>query len=262
MLTIVISTMGSRIDNICLPKPNPSIHYLIVCQQDSETDFVDSVNNHLRDRSDLKILFSNTRGLSVSRNIGIKNVQNEYMYIADDDIVIDTKELLRGLEIIINQAIDVGTVMHAYSKSGFAKKYPRIIKKHNYRSIGSVSSIDLIIKTKSIVENKIQFNENFGLGTTRPSGEEYLFLADCLNKKLQVVFLPVLVSTHPEITSGQDFYSTVSKIKAKKEIIEIVFKRWSWLVRAIFWIKKLPIAMRGGNGWSFTYYLLLHRDNN
>ena len=82
------------------------------------------------------------------------------------------------------------------------KKYQNIIK-HNYRSIRSVNSVVIAFKRESIIKNNIQFDALFGLGANFETGEEYIFLRNCIQKNLTLLFYPKIILQHKSISSGK-----------------------------------------------------------
>ena len=61
----------------------------------------------------------------------------------------------------------------------------------------------IFIEVESIIENNIQFDTLFGLGATFETGEEYLFLRNCIEKDLTVLFCPKIILEHKSISSGK-----------------------------------------------------------
>ena len=155
------------------------------------------------DKKNIRIINSDTKGLSKSRNLAIKNSSKKYCLLADDDIIYKS-----GFYEIIEDAFeenlnsDVITFMMVDESGKHFKKYPNIIK-HNYRSIRSVNSVVIAFKRESIIKNNIQFDALFGLGATFNTGEEYIFLRNCIQKKLTVLFYPKIILQHKSISSGK-----------------------------------------------------------
>lgn len=207
VIEIAISTLNDGIFNI---KFKEGFNYLIVHQVTNNKDYssyIDSISNE-----SLKYINSNEAGLSKSRNLAIKNANADYIWIMDDDVTIldDAHEKI-NLLISEKQNCDMFILNHKPVKEN---KLSYI----NEYSAMSVSSIDMLIKKKSIVDNNIFFNEKFGLGTSLPSGEEYIFTIEMLRKKLTIIKTKDVFSFHPDISSGNDFYSSNNKLQAKLEI--------------------------------------------
>ena len=59
------------------------------------------------------------------------------------------------------------------------------------------------IKLKSIKDKNIKFDENFGLGGIYTSGEENIFLMDCINNGLKIIYIPITIAIHEKESSGR-----------------------------------------------------------
>lgn len=139
-------------------------------------------------------------GLSSSRNLAIKKSFGDICVIADDDIeyVENINEIIS--DVFENNKIDVATF--CFNNSLAQKKYHTIRKSHNKISILKVSSIEIAFKRSAVLSKNISFDESFGLGTANTSGEENIFLFDCLKNKLKTYFFPLFISSHNEISTG------------------------------------------------------------
>lgn len=252
IITLCISSYGERIKDVVLPSYNSSILYLIIHQGGSRIDELDFLN-----RSDVSFVSLHDLGLSRSRNAGLDRVTTKYAYIMDDDVSIDTAKVLNLVGLIEKDRADVGTCQHQYESGRYPVRYKSRSFVHNMLSIAKVSSIDICVKISAIDNCGIRFDQGFGLGTNLPSGEEYIFLADCLKKRLLVKYYPVLIGIHPDVTSGMDFFSSYDKTIAKREMFKHVFGWKAPLFIFGFWIKKALIVRRAGFFWEFTRAMLL-----
>jgi len=252
MITLCISTCGDRIKNIVLPEYNPSILYLIIHQGSDRVDDLTFLG-----RRDVSFFALSDRGLSRSRNAGLDRVVTKYAYIMDDDVSIDIAKVLDLVRLIEEDAADVGTCKHRYQGGAYPARYKDHSFVHNLLSIAKVSSIDICVKMSSLNFNAIRFNQDFGLGSDLPSGEEYIFLADCIKKGLLVKYYPVVIGVHPDVTSGMDFFSQYNKTRAKREMIKHVFGWKAPLFVFLFWFKKAYVVRGSGYFWKFTKAMLL-----
>ncbi|HHZ9146337.1 TPA: glycosyltransferase family A protein [Proteus mirabilis] len=209
-LEIIISTLLDGIFNI---KINNNFNYLIIHQ-------IPNKNNKKYEQfiknlpSNVRYISTNTVGLSKSRNIGLNNAQGEYIWIMDDDVII-LDSSLGEFDKMINtyQNIDMYVVRYTNKlpfEKGKGKGKEKVINRFTAMSI---SSINMIIRRKSL--GMIRFNECFGLGSTYPSGEEYIFSYEFLKHKKTIIKYNEFFSYHKEISSGHDFYSTENKLIAK-----------------------------------------------
>lgn len=236
-VTVLISTVGERINQIILPESCEDVLYVVVHQQPRSDIFFD--------RDDVVYIPSSDRGLSKSRNIALQNCFTKYGLICDDDVLIDVKELLSAVEFAEFHGSDIVTCRFAYS-DGNMKVYPENGFIHNIRSLTSVCSIEILVKAEVLHEGFIAFDEKFGLGTSLPSGEEYIFLSDALKAGLEIRHSSCVICVHPPVTSGMDFFTTKEKIKAKREMLCRVFGRGALLVMLVFFMKKFRVLLVSG----------------
>lgn len=233
IIDIAISTLNNGIENI---KINNDFNYIIIHQVNDRKDYSVSIEKLLS--YNVKYIRSDTIGLSKSRNIAIQNSEADFIWLMDDDVTIDNNAYMNILSLI-NSSHTFDMIVLSHTTIDEDKKNDVRIYSINKRKATSVSSIDMLIKRKSIIENEIFFNENFGLGTKYPSGEEYLFTIECLKRNLTVLKTTQVFSYHPPIASGIDFYSSENKLITKLKIFKISYGNLLGnLVYILFILKK------------------------
>lgn len=255
-VTVCISTSYDRLAKVVLPDFNSRVKYSIVYQPIGahlSQVFIDE----LLKREDVDFYIDDGAGLSRSRNLAIERVTTPYFIIMDDDVEIDVFNVIKLVERMSEDDCDIGTCIHLFEDNLSPKKYKSYSHSHNLFSVASVSSIDICCKTKSIARAGLRFDERFGLGTNLPSGEEYIFLTSALKGKLRVNFYPIPCSVHPAITSGADFFTEKQKIRAKREMLKVVFGYFSFGFIFLFWLKKSIYVARRGYFLKFTRYMLI-----
>ncbi|MEX9786623.1 glycosyltransferase family 2 protein [Providencia manganoxydans] len=201
---------------------HPDFSYILIHQINNKKDYSSVVHSL---KKNVKYYSSNEVGLSKSRNLAIEKSDAEYIWIMDDDVIIDN-DALSGLNRLINSDLnfDMMVLSHTFKCCG-SKSLSKMnkISKISKISAMSVSSIDMFIKRKSIVDKNLSFNENFGLGTKYPSGEEFIFTTQLLKSGLHVLKTNDIFSYHPPVASGNDFYSTPNKLKAKLKMFSVCY---------------------------------------
>lgn len=251
-VSIIISTYGSRIINIPFSKAISSVSCMVVHQKSTEI----KEDMCLVDDG-IKYLPISSIGLSKSRNAGLENCKTKFAYIMDDDVLFDKTEILKVTSVMEEDNVDVATCKFKFDDGSFPKKYSKKSFDHNIFTAAKVSSIEICVNVESLRSRGIRFDENFGLGTDLPSGEEYIFIADCISKGLKVRFYPILIGIHPNETSGMDFYTSHEKVLAKREMFKRIFGWRSFIFILAFWMKKLPTVLKEGYLISFTKTLIL-----
>lgn len=137
-----------------------------------------------------KLMSFKDKGLSKSRNLAIKNASSDICVLADDDV-----DYYENYEKIINDAYkkypDADII--AFYVNSLNKDRPITAQKegriHFLKSL-KISSIQITFKRNSIKEANISFDEHFGAGSgIFMSGEENIFLTDCLKKNLKIYYV-------------------------------------------------------------------------
>ena len=155
----------------------------------------------------INLINVNQIGLSKSRNLAIENAKAYICLLADDDIVYENNfESIILNAFNLNPSADIITFKMNDFKGNSFKDYP-IIKKHNKKSLSFVNSVVIAFRRNSIISNKVFFDENFGLGSTFQTADEYVFLRNALNLNLNIVFHNEVILSHPVDSSGKDVAS-------------------------------------------------------
>jgi len=173
----------------------------------------------------------------------------------DDDVEINSENISHLAEIARKQKADIA-LGHFRYENGRSSKQRETSGVVGLKFIFSVCSIEMCI-SRAAIESGITFDERFGLGTPNPSGEEFIFLKDAKQKSLSIHYYPVCIGTHPNITSGDDFFSTEDKIYAKRNMFDRAFPRTGSIFKLLFFIKKAPILIENKVLFRFFYKFML-----
>ncbi|MGH2105108.1 glycosyltransferase family A protein [Aerococcus urinaeequi] len=184
-IQVIISTMHNKKENLDVSvqeKPN-----LIVINQNP--NILDSAltEKKLENYSWIDI---DQKGLSKSRNLGIKKSYMELLYLSDDDIVLNSNFDEIVLEAFKNRP-DADII--AFQVSGIERKFKEYSDKpfkSSYLSSLKFSSVQLVYKKSFLIENNLLFDVNFGAGAVFKMGEENIFLFDCLKKNANIYYEP------------------------------------------------------------------------
>jgi len=229
-IEVLMSTMNKNYDTLFREVKTRKIK--------SDILIINQSNNQKRYfNSNIRIYNYNEKGLSKSRNRGLENANGEICVIADDDIIykesycdILKKSFEKNLDAdIITFQIETpdGNLFKNYSKKEFW---------HNKRTILKVSSIEIAFRRDSIIKNNIKFDERFGLGSKYITGEENIFLMDCLDKGLKIKYIPSPIVIHPYENSGRIF--SESLIFSKGAVFARLFKFNFIVLNFLFALKK------------------------
>lgn len=211
-IQILISTINSRVKNVedILLDKRDDLSYIIICQY--TTPDPPKIPIVLEDRGDVTIIFSKGKGLTKSRNIALKNISADIGIIADDDV----RYTNESIDIIKNTHTQNPEVSIALFKIDTKedREYKNYAKNEVIFSLNKFphwpSSIEITFKRKDI-QNKIWFDERFGLGTKFPGGEEKLFILDALKQSKIVKYFPYNIVHHPYESSGKKISGKFNK---------------------------------------------------
>ena len=147
-----------------------------------------------------------TCGLSNNRNHALKMATADICFIADDDVRYELSFIDEVVNIFNKKKkldVLVGKIQTNDSELPF-KRYSNTSYKLNIWNVGSVSSIEIVVRRKSIIEKGIFFDNRFGLnGLLYNKGEEVVFLSDCLKRKLDIKYEPIFLVKHPYYSTGK-----------------------------------------------------------
>lgn len=184
MLEVLVSCMNQLpetiIDRLKLQEYNTLI--INQCKVDTE-ELLELSPRH-------RMLITNTRGLSVSRNLGIQHSKADICVLSDDDEtfitgfdkkIVDAYSQLNNADII---AFDI--INHPCS----LKKRQRI----NRLSLYKIASCQITFRREKINEKGIRFDPLIGSGTGNGAGEENKFLQECVNSGLKIYYCPISIA--------------------------------------------------------------------
>lgn len=190
------------------------------------------------DYKTVRVINSFEKGLSKSRNLGIKNAVAKIVLIADDDV-----EFVEGFEKVIVDEFEINKNAHliSFNNIRIGEEKPRNNSKtgykHNFRTIKKVCSIEIAFRLNTIIKKEILFNEKFGLGSFFETGEEYLFLRTLIIKNVAAYFNPSIIVKHGILSSGENIksdkllYARAGLFKDIRGVFSIF-----WLLKYLFFL--------------------------
>lgn len=183
-------------------------------------------------RPDFSVHRSQTRGLSLNRNLALGLSGAPLLLIADDDLVYTRQ----GLEDVIqafesNPDADLLAFRYGDADGRFRKPYPAAVTDLRSMPRGWYpSSVEMALRA-SRVRGHFRFNENFGAGREFFCGEEELFLHDILKAGLCGCFVPLTVCRHPgPTTQGRVDPLSLARVKGA---VFVRLHPLSWPLRMI-----------------------------
>lgn len=217
------------------------VEYL-VCFQNPDSEEIDFLEKLKRE--DFKIITTFTKGLSINRNIALSQASAPLLLISDDD----ADYTANGLKTVIDSFKDnpeSDIICFQYDSFSSRKLYPKESVNISQPPKGYfISSIEIAMRRES-VQGRIWFNENFGIGATFPSGEEDVFVQDCLDLGLKGIFIPKTIVRHDGITTSERNYMLPTRPQTKGAIFLRLHPR-QWPLRMIAHaIREIPLWRKG-----------------
>ena len=203
-IQLLISTLNEgilKVGAIILPQME-DISYLISHQCTSED--VPVVPQELM-RNDITIVRMEKGGLSVNRNNCLRHATGDVVVILDDDVRLKPEYIAAIRNIFSNNYVEISCCkIRTFPGEPDYKEYP---EKHfqltNLQQIKAISSIEIAFRLNSVRSKGIWFDERFGLGTSLKSGEEMLFLYECLKRGISIHYFPEYTVEHHYQSSGK-----------------------------------------------------------
>ena len=167
----------------------------------------------------IKYFYMFNKGISKNRNNCLKNSKSEICHICDDDLIY-LKDFSKIIKNKYEKSKDYDLITFNAVDEKNEKRFKIKDQKHNLLTILKVSSIGITFKRKVVLNNKIKFDENFGLGSKWICGEENIFLKNCLDKKLKLFHCDKNIVFHKSESSGMIYRDEliISRIKVFKKL--------------------------------------------
>ena len=249
-LQVLICTYGKegieRVAEINHPRVD-GVEYLVSWQTDGKYKTPETLH-----RNDFTIVTSNTKGISINRNVAISHATAPLILISDDDVVYSEDgltEVIKGFQA--HPEADI--IAFKYESSNSNKYYPATPVDLDSPPKGYfVSSIEIAFR-KDAVKGRVRFNENFGIGATFPYGEEDIFLRDCHDTGLKGIFLPVTIARHDGTTTTGRNMMLPSRPQTKGAVF-LRLHPHDWPLRMIAHaIREIPLWKKGLTPSPFSY---------
>lgn len=235
LLTLAISTIRQNfaralaIGNQVAAEFPERTEVLIVCQ-----GVMADLEHPATVADNIRVVFSDERGLSKSRNLAIRHAASDYIWFLDDDVQLPREGVARVLELLAGRRPDVARVKvgSLEDKSRYYKRY-RPLRRFRKVHLLQFSSIEVICRLGVLHAHSIAFDERFGLGTPYPCCEENLFLLrmfevteDIAQSEEACVFHSTLAAGRLELAYGHFFARGYVLSHYCAPIAVGVFARW------------------------------------
>lgn len=140
----------------------------------------------------IRMVNTNTRGLSKSRNLAIRHAVGDVCLLCDDDEQLDSSyedTILKAYEALPDADIICFRIENQPSR--LKQETQRLTKWTAMR----IASWQITFRRDSIINSGIRFDEDMGAGTGNGGGEEVKFLRDCIKAGLKAYYVPKSIGT-------------------------------------------------------------------
>ncbi|QKF76874.1 glycosyltransferase family 2 protein [Arcobacter defluvii] len=200
--SLIIATLGRKkelfdlIDSLRKGDYYTSKIQIIIVDQ-NEKGFLDKQLLSEYKDLDIKYIHSDTKGLSLNRNIGLKYATGDIICFPDDDCKFYNDTLIEISNILLNPNIDfcMGQIYDRETKKDIIKRWSKKdLKVNRFNSYFINSSITMFIKKNLVLD----FDENLGVGAKFGSCEDADFIYRILQNKANGIYTPKIELWHPE----------------------------------------------------------------
>ena len=140
------------------------------------------------DGDEVQMLCSDTVGVGVNRNIALEVAQGEILLFADDDIVYYDSDLQPVVDAF-RELPDADVIFFAIdmTRNGqvFDKRRHKTKRLHFYNCL-RYGACRMAIRKEAVEKHRLRFSTLFGGGSLYGSGEDTLFICDCLRAGLKL----------------------------------------------------------------------------
>lgn len=246
-LEVLLSVMNLKKED--LDKMNITSSCIVINQCD---------RNEYEEYKNFKIYSYNQRGISKSRNKALRHSTKDILLFCDDDVIYnkDYEKIILD-EFKNNPKADV-IFFNFDSPNRKVKQHKKSKRLHIYNSL-RYGAYNIAVKRNSIAN--INFNQLFGSKEHYHSGEDTMFIVDCLKNKLKLYSSTKNIGTvyHLESTwfKGYDekyFFDKGALFTAiNKNIRHLLFfqylLRYRNILTNISFIKAYKLMIKGSNSY-------------
>lgn len=180
-LEVLVSTVNSNPKEL-IKKMNINSDAIIINQCDKNGYEEITLGDNL-----IRVYNFNERGIGLSRNNALMRAKADIVLFADDDEVLEEgyKEIIIN-EFEKNKKADM-FVFNIKSNNGTRTAYDikKCQKLHKFNSL-KYGAVRFAVKLRKIRNNNVNFSLLFGGGAKYGSGEDSIFIYDCLKNKFNI----------------------------------------------------------------------------
>lgn len=146
----------------------------------------------------LRVVHTDTKGISASRNVAIREFRSDIIWFMDDDVQL-SDELSKIRDAITESPATINTfrIQDIHSEALFKNYGPERVL--SSLELLRVSSIEITCKREALQRTGVRFYEWIGIGTSLPGGEENLFLKQLYETGERARHVAIVACRHPNL---------------------------------------------------------------
>ena len=161
-----------------------------------------SVDEFFKNSRKVKFISLKSRGVGISRNTALINSDQEILLFADDDVrYCDDYEKIIVDEFEKHPEADMICFNFKYKNEERKTRENKKFKKLSWVNCLRYGTYSMAIKREKVLKNRICFSLLFGGGARYGSGEDSLFISDCIKSGMKVFASPEYLGTVEQETS-------------------------------------------------------------
>lgn len=164
----------------------------LIINQCPESNYKDVLSEGYYRNHKIRMLTTNERGLSRSRNLAIEHAHGNVVLICDDDETLKEK-YDKIIENAYRQIPDADII--AFRMENQECRLKPKAQRLNAWTCMRISSWQITFKPEAVKARNIRFDEYMGAGTGNGAGEEVKFLRDCIHAGLKAYYVPEAIGT-------------------------------------------------------------------
>ena len=177
------------------------------------------------------------RGVGLNRNNALMRANADVVLFADDDI-----SYVDGYDAIVEKEFEkhpdadmiIFNVINKDERKRYEIKSSKRVHKFNCLRYGAVR---IAVKLESIKKNNIYFNLLFGGGTKYGSGEDSIFIYDCVKSGMKIYTSPEVILTIPKTDSTWFDGYNEKYFYDKGALLTRIFGRFNLIRMYVFLLK-------------------------
>lgn len=257
-IEVLISTMNQK-DLTLVNQMNVKGNAIIINQCD-KNDFIELNDNNRC----IKMFSFNERGIGLSRNTALMRSTADICVMADDDLTyVDDYEMIIKKAFEDNPKADMIIFnVPALNEERDGNSDNKKEYKVNYSNFMRYGTFRLAFRRESILKANIYFSLLFGGGAKYGSGEDTLFIHECLKKGLKIYTCPIQIGTVKQEDSSWFKGYNEKYFYDKGVLYNTISKRMSSLLILQFAIRKYNLYKNEMDMINAIRYMQKGRKNN